>query len=155
MLFAWRKFIFRMAVALLTVWGGAVSAQLSGMGEIKDFRIPEFDANGVLKSEIFGDIAQPLEDDKIRIIGLRIIMYRYTKKEKEVEATLTSDRCTIDRRSRNAFSNAEVKIVRGNVVITGKGFRWASDSQRIEILNKFHMVMVGNVKMWPLVKERN
>jgi hypothetical protein len=45
--------------------------------------------------------------------------------------------------------------VRGNVVITGKGFRWGSETQRIEILNDFHMVMVGKVKMWPLVKEKN
>ena len=48
-----------------------------------------------------------------------------------------------------------MKIERGNVVITGTGFRWATETQRIEILNKFHMVMVGNVKVWPLVKEKN
>lgn len=155
MLFAWRNYIIRMAVVVFAAWCANVSAQLPGMGEIKDFRIPEFDANGVLKSEIYGDVAQPLEDDKIRITGLKIIMYRYQDNERKVEATLTSDRCTIDRKTRNAFSNAEVKIVRGNVVITGRGFRWAADSQRIEILNKFHMVMVGDVKVWPLVKEKN
>lgn len=136
---------------VLAVWACCGSAQLASMGEIKDFRVPEFDASGVLKSEIYGDVAKPLSDNLIRITGLRIIMY----KNKEVEATLTSEHCTVDRKSRDAFSNADVKIVRGNVVITGKGFRWGAETQRIEILNNFHMVMVGNVKVWPLVKEKN
>lgn len=138
-------------VMILAAWAGWGVSQLAGMGEIKDFRVPEFDANGVLKSEIFGDVAKPVSDDKIRITGLRIVMY----KNKEVEATLTSGHCTVDRKNRNAFSNADVKIVRGNVVITGKGFRWGSETQRIEILNEFHMVMTGYVKVWPLVKEKN
>jgi hypothetical protein len=135
----------------VSVWACCGFAQLPGMGEIKDFRVPEFDANGVLKSEIYGDVAKPVSENLILITGLRIIIY----KNKEVEATLTSGHCTIDRKTRDAFSNADVKIVRGNVVITGKGFRWGTETQRIEILNKFHMVMVGNVKVWPLVKEKN
>lgn len=138
-------------IMMVAAWACCGSAQVPGMGEIRDFRVPEFDANGVLKSEIFGDIATPVSGTLIRITGLRIIVY----KGKDVEATLTSEHCTIDRKSRDAFSNADVKIVRGNVVITGKGFRWATETQRIEILNKFHMVMVGNVKVWPLVKEKN
>ena len=149
--FAWPKTVLHLLVALLALGAGTASAQMEAMGQIKSFRVPEFDEKGVLKSEIFGDVAQPVGDDRIRIEGLKIVVYRANK---EVEATLTSDRCTVDRRDRSAFSNAEVKIVRGNVVITGKGFRWTSGSQRIEILNKFHMVMTGTVKVWPLVKEK-
>jgi len=127
------------------------AAQLPDTGEITGFRVPEFDASGVLKSEIFGEKAKPLPGSEfIRITGLRILMY----KNKEVESTLTADHCTISRKDRSAFSNADVRIERGNVVITGKGFRWNPESQRIEILNTFHMVMVGNVKVWPLMKEK-
>ena len=151
MLYAFLKTIRMMILVMGVVWAGWGNAQFSSMGEIKDFRVPEFDANGVLKSEIFGDVAKPVSDDMIRITGLRIIMY----KNKDVEATLTAEHCTVNRKDKNVFSNADVKIVRGNVVITGKGFRWGSETQRIEILNDFHMVMVGNVKMWPLVKEKN
>lgn len=135
----------------LVWWGPCALAQLPASGVITDFRVPEFDPNGVLKSEIFGDQAQPQPNsDLIKITGLRIIMY----KNKEVESTLTSEHCTVNRKDRSAFSNADVKIVRGNVVITGRGFRWNPESQRIEILNQFHMVMVGNVKVWPLLKEK-
>ena len=140
-----------LVAATVLAWAATGSAQLQDMGEIRDFRVPEYDANGVLKSEIFGDVAKPLPDNKIAITGLRIVMY----KGKEPDAVLTAAHCTVDRKDKNAFSNAEMKIVHGNVTITGKGFRWSSENQRIEILNKFHMVMTGSVKVWPLVKEKN
>ena len=140
-----------MALWMLAGWALVAHAQLPATGVITKFRVPEFDANGVLKSEIFGDQAQPQAGtDLIKIAGLKIVMY----KNKEVESTLTSEHCTVNRKDHSAFSNADVKIVRGNVVITGRGFRWDPENQRIEILNKFHMVMVGNVKMWPLLKEK-
>lgn len=137
----------------------AFSQQLAGMEdrEIDDFRIPEFDANGMLKSEIFGKKAKMLADSKIRITGLQIIMYKkrlVTSTTNEVDAVLTSEHCTVDQKTKDAFSNAEMKIVRDNVEITGKGFRWSAEKQRIEILNNFHMVMSGRVKVWPLLKEK-
>jgi len=150
MSFAGLNFLKFVVPAIALAWGLTAVAQFEEMGEIRDFRVPEFDADGTLKSEIFGDLAKPLPDNKIAITGLRIVMY----KGKGVDATLTAAHCTVDRRDKNAFSNAEMKIVRGNVTITGKGFRWSSDGQRIEVLNKFHMVMTGSVKVWPLVKEK-
>ena len=136
---------------LLMALATTAGAQVPETGVITDFRVPDFDANGVLKSEIYGDKAQPQKGtDLIKISGLRIILY----KNKDVESTLTAEHCTVNRKDRSAFSNADVKIVRGNIVITGKGFRWDPERQRIEILNNFHMVMVGNVKVWPLLKER-
>ncbi len=146
-------------VAFLASGMSSVAQQLSGLDEreIHDFRIPEFDANGVLKSEIFGQKAKLLPENKIRITGLQIIMYKkrlVASTSNEVDAVLSSDHCTVDQKSKDAFSNAEMKIVRENIVITGKGFRWSAVNQRIEILNNFHMVMTGQVKVWPLVKEK-
>jgi len=143
----------RFNTVILAVAGFSVMAvsQLPDAGEITGFRVPEFDAVGVLKSEIFGEKANPLPGGEfIRITGLRILVY----KNKDVESILTAEHCTISRKDRSAFSNADVKIEKGNVVITGKGFRWNPESQRIEILNNFHMVMVGTVKVWPLMKEK-
>ena len=142
----------RALVLALAGCGLLAVAQLPDTGEITGFRVPEFDASGVLKSEIFGERAVPLPGGEfIKITGLKIFVY----KNKEVESTLTAAHCTINRKDRSAFSNADVKIERGNVVITGKGFRWNPEGQRIEILNQFHMVMVGNVKVWPLLKEKS
>jgi len=135
------------------------SQQLAGMEnrEIDDFRIPEFDASGMLKSEIYGKKAKMLAENKIRITELQIIMYKKRTESSTsniVDAVLSSDHCTVDQKTRDAFSNAEMKIVRDNVVITGTGFRWSAGNQRIEILNNFHMVMTGSVKVWPLLKEK-
>ena len=155
-----RKILIRLLVLACTACGTmSLAQQLAGMEdrEIDDFRIPEFDASGMLKSEIFGKKAKMLQDNKIRITGLQIIMYKkrlVTSASNEVDAVLSSDHCTVDQKSKDAFSNAEMKIVRDNVVITGKGFRWSAGIQRIEILNNFHMVMTGQVKVWPLLKEK-
>ncbi len=155
-----RKIMFRLLLLVFIVGARmTIAQQLSGMEnrEIDDFRIPEFDANGVLKSEIFGKKAKMLAENKIRITGLQIVMYKKrleTGATNEVEAVLSSEHCTVDQKSKDAFSNAEMKIVRNNIVITGKGFRWSAGNQRIEILNDFHMVMTGSVKVWPLLKEK-
>lgn len=152
-------FIYCLAL-ILAVGASMASAQhLVGMQdrEIDDFRIPEFDSAGVLKSEIFGKKARILENNKIKITGLQIIMYKKrtdTSVSNQVDAVLSSDHCTVDQKSKDAFSNADMRIVRDNVVITGRGFRWSAGSQRIEILNDFHMVMMGRVKVWPLLKEK-
>jgi len=148
-----------LVLAFITCGTMAMAQQLAGMEdrEIDDFRIPEFDANGALKSEIFGKKARMLSDNKIRVTGLQIIMYKKRfdfSTTNVIDAVLSSEHCTVDQKTKDAFSNAEMKIVRDNVVITGKGFRWTADSQRIEILNNFHMVMTGRVKMWPLLKEK-
>lgn len=155
-----RKTLIRLLVLAFIARGTmAFAQQLAGMEnrEIDDFRIPEFDANGVLKSEIFGQKAKMLSDNMIRITGLQIIMYKKrlaSSTTNVVDAVLSSEHCMVDQKSRDAFSNAEMKIVRDNVVITGKGFRWSAGNQRIEILNNFRMVMTGQVKVWPLLKEK-
>ena len=153
------RLIKLLVLAFLACGPLAFAQQLAGMDdrEIDDFRIPEFDANGMLKSEIFGKKAKMLADSKIRISGLQIIMYKkrlVAGATNEVDAVLTSEHCTVDQKTKDAFSNAEMKIVRDDVVITGKGFRWSADKQRIEILNNFYMVMSGRVKVWPLMKEK-
>lgn len=153
-----RKNLIRLLVMAFVACGTmAFSQQLAGMEdrEIDDFRIPEFDANGMLKSEIFGKKAKMLAENKIRITELQIIMYKKRTESSttnEVDAVLTSEHCTVDQKTRDAFSNADMKIIRDNVEITGTGFRWSATNQRIEILNNFHMVMTGRVKMWPLGK---
>jgi hypothetical protein len=113
--------------------------QISTTQTIERFRLPEFDANGVKKSEVFGERAVIPPDGKVRITGLRILLY----KEGEVDATLTASECTFDRTDKVAFSNGDVTITRGKMKVTGKGFRWASDNQRIEILNEVRVVLQG------------
>jgi hypothetical protein len=129
---------------ILTTWAApAVWAQMMTPQTIHVFKLPEFDANGVKKSEVFGERADILTNGLVKITGLKIFLY----KEGEVEATLTASECTFDRKEKLAFSNGDVMIVRGQMKVTGKGFRWASENQHIEILNETRVVLQG-VPVW-------
>lgn len=106
---------------------------------VEKFRVPEFDANGVKKSEIFGDRAELTIDGPVKIIGLKLFLYR----EGAIDATITAAQCTFDRKEKLAFSNGDVSIERGKMLVTGKGFRWSSGEQHIAILNNVRVVLQG------------
>jgi hypothetical protein len=110
---------------------------------ISDFRVPEFDANGVKKSEVVGTQAEILPDGQVKITGLKIVMF----KDGQIEATILADQCTFDRKEKRAFSNSAVSIDRGSMRVTGRGFRWSSEGQRIEILNEARVVL-KNTSVW-------
>lgn len=131
-------------LALLLAGAFAARGQMPEIRPINDFRVPEFDANGEKKSEVLGDTAEFLPDGNIKITGLRIVIF----KGGVAEGALTSAQCTFDRRERKAFSNSEVRIERGDMVVTGKGFRWSAADQRIEILNRVCVELKG-IKVWP------
>ncbi len=106
---------------------------------IERFKVPEFDVNGVKKSEIFGERAVIPPDGKVKITGLKIFLFS----QGEIETTISAAECTFDRAQKLAFSNGGVTIERGKMRVTGKGFRWASENQHIEILNSVRVVLQG------------
>ncbi len=120
-----------------------VPPKSAGPQIIRDFRVPEFDENGVKKSEVVGEQAEILADGQVKITGLRIVMFR----EGQVEATVTAAQCTFNRKDKMAFSNADVSIERGGMKVTGRGFRYAAADQRIEILNQARVVL-QNTSVW-------
>lgn len=126
-----------------TAWAQKVPPKAPGPQIIRDFRVPEFDENGVKKSEVVGERAEILPDGKVRIEGLRIVLFR----EGQVEATIVADQCTFDRKEKMAFSNSEVSIERGGMKVTGRGFRYSAAGQRIEILNQTRVVL-KDISVW-------
>lgn len=128
----------------------AAAAQLPpGPKVIDDFRVPEFDQNGVKKSEVVGRQAEILPDGNVRITDLKILMF----KDGNVEATILADQCTFSRKEKRAFSNSAVSIDRGNMRVTGRGFRWSSADQHIEILNESRVVL-KNTSVWKEMENR-
>lgn len=138
--------VWRWMAAVLLVLAAGASAQTPALpSRILKFRVPDFDVNGLKKSEIFGDVADVLPDDKIKITGLKIVLYE--KDGVTVEGTVNAAQCIFDRKTKSAFSNTEVSLNRGAMVVTGKGMRWNADGQHIEILNDVRVEMKG-VRMW-------
>ncbi len=152
----WHVIIACIVLASLNAWGASRAGSTAGssktgsaprgpglVGPIRDFRLPEFDANGKKKSEIFGDLAEPLDESRMKITGLRIVIF----KDGVPEGTITAKDCIFDRKDKNALSNSEMSIDKGNMVVTGKGFRWNPDGQRLEILNNVRVVL-KDAKIW-------
>lgn len=132
------------AAVLLAAMTLGAQAQM-GPSKVKKFRVPEFDENGKKRSEIFGEEADMLPDGKIKITGLRIVLY--DKDGVVVEGTLVAADCVFDRADKSAFSNSAVSMERDRMLITGKGLRWNAAGQHIEILNDVRVQLKG-VKMW-------
>lgn len=108
---------------------------------ITGFNVPEYDRDGRLKSQVFGDMAEVMPDNTVRITNLRIEGY----KEGVVFMELTSPLCVYDQNTKIATSESAVRIEQEKVVVTGTGFDW--DSTREKMLIKSNVqVILRNVK---------
>jgi len=106
---------------------------------VAGFRVPEYDENNQLKSQLFGDFAKVLPDGVIEITQLKIDFYSGG----EVEMTVTSPRCTYRQKEARAESDADVRITREDMVVTGRGFAWNGRNETFEIFKEAKVVLKG------------
>lgn len=133
---------------LLALAAGAALAQLREGQTVVGFRFPEYDKDGALKTLITGDSAKALSPTLFDIRNLKIEMF----KDGAVDTRVTAPQCRFDRRAMQAASEDSVRIVRGDLVITGEGFTWsgAPSSFRIERNAK---VVLRNIRPETLRRE--
>ena len=117
-----RSWLIAAATAALTL---GAAAQLERGQKVGGFRVPEYDENGQLKSQLYGDYAQVITEDKVKVTNLKIEMF----KNGEVETRVTAPHCIYNRRSNTAASPGSIRIARGNMVITGSTFMWSATNQ--------------------------
>ncbi len=110
-----------------------------GSQTAKQIRYPNYDTQGQLKFEVQGDEAQALADGQIRIINLRLVFYE----EGKVIMEVTSPECLLDRNKQTATSAALVRVIRPEMILTGKGylFTWDNDQGRLDILSQAKVVL--------------
>ena len=130
----WISFV---AAAVMAFACAALAAEDLNTQTVKDFRVPEYDEKGNLKSELFGDYAKILPNGVIEITNLKMQMF----KEGEVEASMTAPSCTYDRNGGRAGSEGSVRIARENMVVTGDGFFWSAKKERIQIFKNVKVVL--------------
>ena len=109
--------------------------------ELSGFRVPDYDKNGKLKSQLHGDNAKMLADGSIDITTLKIEFFD----EGLLRATLTAPQCLYWRESKKAESKSDVKIVSDEIEITGNTFTWDGVQLRFTIY-KNAKVILKNVK---------
>ena len=134
-----------------TVWralaGAAGLACLSVHAqEISGFRVPDYDEEGNLKSQLHGDYAKIRPNDEVEITNLKIETY---DRGSEPEMLVTSPHCVYNRQSGSARSESALRIARDNMIITGEGYVWDSGSERFIIRRKARVVLKnasGNIQ---------
>ena len=113
------------------------STPKSDVQTVSGFQVPEYDDEGNLKSKLFGDFAKVLPEGVIEISQLRIEFYE----KGHVNMTVTAPRCLYDQKKGSAESDADVRIAREDMVVTGKGFSWNNKDQVFQILTQAKVVV--------------
>ncbi len=113
----------------------------STSGELTKFTIPERNREGVLIWQLTGDRAKIRPDGKMEIETLQVNTYRGTN----VDWTLSTPECILDRQSREAVSEAEVFISNKGTEITGKGFHWLANENRFIIRSRVQVIIYSDM----------
>ena len=117
------------------MFAGACFGQMEEFGsgmEVSGFRVPDYDEQGELRAQLYGESAKVLEKGEVEITNLKIEMY----KDGEVSMTVFSPHCFFNMESREAHSAGRVLIESGLMTIVGRGFTWSSAAGRFEILHE-------------------
>lgn len=119
------------------------STPAAGAVRAEGIRVPDYDEQGRMKSEVYGDVARELPDGNIELFNLRLFLY----KEGALDGTAETPRCIYNRKERMLFSNADITMQQGNMLVSGTGFRWFSDREYMEILNRA-FVIIRDTRLW-------
>jgi hypothetical protein len=120
----WRWF----ALALLT----AVPAM--AQDDIENFKVPEIDEEGRLKSMFRGDKARIVPGKPMEVEGLTIDFFE--PDGKTVKLNIVSPGCFYDSQKGVAVSELPIQIRGEGFRIRGVGYRYERDRERLEIHNK-------------------
>ncbi len=140
---SWRNSIFGIvAVLVVLAWAVDAPAQLEGQS-VKGFRLPEYDENGKLKQQLYGETATFLQDGLIQLTGLKIEVFR----EGEVMARIFSPLCAYDPNRKRAASKDHIRIVTEKAVLTGDGFAWNGENEQFQIFKNARVTLDGQMDM--------
>lgn len=126
------------ALAAATAWGVLQAGAQLDVQTVSGFRVPQYDDEGNLKYQLFGELAKVLPDEVIEITGLKLEMYN---KAGETEARVTAPTCTYDKRQDRAGSRSDVRIAAEKMIITGTGFLWNSKNEQFQIFKNVKVVI--------------
>jgi len=118
---------------------------LSAQTYIKNFRVPEYDEEGRLKSRVEGDSAVQVSRNKVEIEGLTVETFN-PRLEKEFgikSFTVRSTKSTFDAAERVIESTESVlgTSADGTIQLSGVGFRFDQKANKLVISNEVQTVI--------------
>ncbi len=109
---------------------------------IKNLRLPmEYYENGVIKTQLKAGVA--LVPPHGMITASNVVMEMFFE-DGSTNVIMLADSCLYDRAAQSATSDGKIKIIRGNITLTGKGFEWHSDTEKVKVLSDAKIVMLHN-----------
>lgn len=136
-----KRILIQMLTLLLMC--GVAGAQDSGLRiEGSGFRVPDYDDQGNLRAQLYGEHAKMLEGGEVEITNLKIEMY----KDGKVAMTVFSPHCIFNMDTRQARSESHVLIESGLMTIIGRGFTWSAAAGRFEILHESKVLVKQEAK---------
>ena len=131
--------------------GGAAAAALCALAQLQPggsatgFRVPDYDEEGQLRSLLSGERVTVLTPDLVELENVQVDLFR----DGIVETRIVSPHCLYHRRAQIAMSTSSVRIVRGDVVITGEDYRYEPRRQRFLIQTNARVVIRDVRKLAP------
>ncbi len=122
-----KRWMIRLTALLLAAAWTAPAQDL----EISGFRVPEYDDQGVMTSQLFGERAEMKGDGRVNITGLRIDFYEEGRTVMEV----TSPSCIYNQQTEAARSDAPVYADMDRVQMSGRGFEMEPGANAVRVLN--------------------
>ncbi|MFA5687964.1 MAG: LptA/OstA family protein [Kiritimatiellales bacterium] len=113
-------------------------AQNFSQMEISGFRVPEYDENGNMTSQFFGERAEiPGDGGDAKITGLRVELY----KAGETAGVITSPLCFYNQKTRVATSEETVNADMDRIQLRGRGYVLHSNENTVRVLNESHVTI--------------
>lgn len=137
-----RLLLLLWVVATGVVWAQRPITPMAPQNQqVSRFRVPTYDAQNNLTSQMFGEAATIQADGRVDITELRLEFYSGTASNRLTEMRVTSPRCVYDRNTGSATSDAPVRIARDNMVVTGTGFLFNNKDQSLVIFKDSKVVL--------------
>lgn len=113
-------------------------------GNLKGFMVPEYGPDGQMVWRMYGETARvELVGGKVEVHVMKLELFQ----NGAVDATIYSPACLFDRTAKTAASDEAVKIVATNMVVTGTGFDWSSNDNRMRIRSDATMIISNRKDM--------
>jgi lipopolysaccharide export system protein LptA len=94
--------------------------------------VPEYDDQGVMTSQLFGDRAEMQGGGEIKITGLRVEVY----KDGETMATVTAPHCFYNQKTKEAHSDAPIAVDLEQLALRGRGFVLKSEDNSVRVFDE-------------------
>lgn len=130
------RFTLGVVLAAVLLLAANASAQLAGQA-VRGFTLPEYDDEGRLKQELYGETATLLEGGLMQLAGLRIEFYD----KGELTARVFAPECALDQVGKKAASRSHIRIITDKGVLTGDGFAWNGENEQFQIFQNVRVVI--------------